>query len=371
MSAKTLEQTDIPKKDKKQVRLSFKVADTGVGIPKEYLDQIFNPFFHHSDKELDPKPEGVGLGLAICKKIVSLWGGEINVSSSPGEGSCFWFTFFCQLDDQEYAASSAALDSLPQKTAYRRVLLAEDNLIIQEIVINMLSELGFKTDIASNGAEAYKALQVNAYDIVLMDINMPVEDGISVTKRIRQQREKQEIPIVALTAHSLMENKDACLAAGMNDFITKPFTIQALQALIVEWVPHIFFETRKSDRIKSDEIPETKTDITFIDISQLRNYLGNDVPTIQKHIESFQLLCNRRMSEYATLHEEDEGLEQFRSLTHNLKGESGFLGMVHFHAMCIEMLKQVDAHSLPTYTKKMYTALKMIHERKYGSADLC
>lgn len=218
-------------------KLRFDVADTGIGIPDAALGTIFQSFTQ-ADASTTRVYGGTGLGLAICKELTELMGGEIGVESEPGRGSNFWFTVSCEMgsrgDIPDTQPPSSAVEqgsvTLDRKL---RVLVAEDNLVNQEIISMTLEADGHHVDVVGNGAEAVQAVQDVHYDVVLMDIQMPEMDGITATKKIRAlSGEASKIPIIALTADAMVGDREKYVAAGMDDYASKPIKLAELYSAI-------------------------------------------------------------------------------------------------------------------------------------------
>ncbi len=223
--------------------LHFAVEDTGIGIPENALQRLFTSF-QQVDGSITRKYGGSGLGLAISRQLVSLMGGGISVRSAPGKGSCFFF--FLPFGKNTNAAGECSAPASepaggPAEAARPRpglhVLVVEDNAINQEIIVELLREYGAQTVTADNGEEAVKAVCGACFDMVLMDLQMPVMDGLEATRIIRSMpgKEKDSLPIIALTANAMLEDRDLCLASGMNDFLSKPIDVDELCARICLW----------------------------------------------------------------------------------------------------------------------------------------
>jgi PAS domain S-box-containing protein len=215
-------------------RLRFSVSDTGIGIPRDKQDRLFRQF-SQVDGSIRRQFGGTGLGLAISKRIVDLMGGEIGVNSELGQGSTFWFTVTLARAEPE---REAAATSQPMNATVRaaRILLVEDNEINQEIARSLLESAGHEVEIAGDGAVAVMAVQSKAFDLVLMDVQMPVMDGMTATQHIRAlDHPARNLPIIAMTANVLPQQVQAFRAAGMNDHIGKPFKRDALFAVIAHW----------------------------------------------------------------------------------------------------------------------------------------
>ncbi len=220
-----------------RVQVRFEVEDTGIGIATEALGRIFQ-VFSQLDSSTTRKHPGTGLGLSISRKLVEMMGGVIAVESEEGKGSTFWFTVGLQTVDAGRASqetSRASARSAPLEG--RRVLVAEDNLIAQKMVVRMLQQLGYETLAANNGREAVDAAAAGLCDLVLMDCQMPELDGLEATRRIRGASGKTAtLPIVAMTANALKGDRERCLQAGMDDYISKPIDPDLLSALIGEFL---------------------------------------------------------------------------------------------------------------------------------------
>ena len=229
----------------REVMLHCAVRDTGIGIPADKLDVLFDKF-SQVDVSTTRRYGGTGLGLAISKQLAELMGGQVGVRSEIGRGSEFWFTVRLGLQavDQRprpVATRAAALE-LRNVLAGRkvRVLLAEDNITNQQVALSILKHLGVRADAVANGAEAVKALITLPYDLVLMDVQMPVMDGLEAARQIRGPQStacNPLLPIIAMTANAIQGDRSKCLEAGMNDYVSKPVSPQALAAVLGKWLP--------------------------------------------------------------------------------------------------------------------------------------
>ncbi len=233
------------------IQIRFTVHDTGIGMPADQQSRLFESFTQ-GDGSSTRRHGGTGLGLAISKQLVELLGGEIGVASEPGQGSRFWFTAsFGKAASAEIPAPKpaatiaarvppAAPPAPPKKpvvvSSHLRVLLAEDNEINQRITLRLLEKLGVPADAVVNGREAVQALEKRKYDLVLMDCQMPDMDGFEATAIVRSREVGTHTPICALTANAMEGDRERCLAAGMDDYISKPVGLEKLQKAVDRWV---------------------------------------------------------------------------------------------------------------------------------------
>jgi two-component system sensor histidine kinase/response regulator len=220
-----------------ETRLRFVVQDTGIGIDEAQKERLFESF-QQADSSTTRKYGGTGLGLAISKRLAQLMKGDIGVESRPGEGSTFWLTLELGRSSARARNLEPALEQsrLEASLEGKRVLLAEDNELNQEIVAAILGEAGVRVDIAGDGRRALEMARAGSYDLVLMDVQMPVMDGLSATREIRKLPGMEDLPIVAMTANVMAEDRMRCLEAGMNDHIAKPIDPEALWGTLSRWM---------------------------------------------------------------------------------------------------------------------------------------
>ena len=244
--------------------LRFLVTDTGIGFPQKLASNLFEPFVQ-ADGSSTRRHGGTGLGLTISRQLVEMMGGQIGVESEVGTGSTFWFTAAFKkqrpkqtsqpLSNQPGSKAAATLIANPVKAPVSRggapapavtrsilparILVAEDNPVNQTVAVAMLTKLGYRADLVSNGAEALRFLGQNDYDLILMDCGMPEMDGYEATRRIRDGRAQTRnplLPIIAFTADAMSGDRDKCLAVGMSDYLPKPVEMHQLDAILRKWL---------------------------------------------------------------------------------------------------------------------------------------
>ncbi len=335
---------EVEEADERHVVLRASVADTGIGIPPEKQSTLFEAF-EQVESELSRRYPGTGLGLAICQRLVELMEGRIWCESEPGQGSTFYFTaqFDLPAPDQIPADSPPVeepgvvvwkrrLDTpLPMPSRKLRVLLAEDSYVNQRLAMGLLGKQGHEVVVAGNGQEAVRLARADSFDLILMDVQMPEMDGFEATRQIRQWEQENggHLPIVALTAHAMKGDRDRCMEAGMDAYVSKPVRAREL------------FETMESvltvgrARPAPEAAPEQETP-AGLDWKTAMEAVQGDQGLLRELIEIFLDDGPKLMSQAREAQAEGDAAVLQRA-AHTLKGSVRLFGATQAFDLCFEL----------------------------------
>ncbi len=338
--------------------LKFSIYDTGDGISEDKLQYLFKTF-SQVDESSVRKTGGTGLGLSICKALVEMMNGEIGVNSVEGEGAEFWFSIPLIFPTEEelidYAAQGIQKEMLVEYTSYdASVLLVEDVEVNVFVITEMLESYGCRVDHAVNGKIALEMEAKKNYDIIFMDCQMPIMNGFQATKEIRKTNEN--IPIIALTANVLTEERDKCFDAGMDAFVSKPVTKKNFASVLSEWIPDLAIDDNDGS-VKQEEAPDTEpssesTNDEPVDFKALEQFGDNANKIIEltlKEADNFIEGIEKAVKEENT---EDIGLE-----AHSLKSITAQIGAINLSEIAKELEmkgKSDDLNKVPD----LFAALK-------------
>ncbi|MCA1292142.1 response regulator [Paenibacillus sp. alder61] len=329
-------------------RLRFEVKDTGIGISKENAERLFQPFYQIANS-FSAKFSSTGLGLSITKQLVEMMGGTIGVHSSPNAGSTFWFEI--ELEKSESRGPQAAPNRQGNGRALRRmedkdldtlILLAEDNVINQHITTLQLKKLGFeRVLIAGDGEEAVRMWRERRPGFILMDNKMPVLDGFEASRRIREaeQAEGGHVPIISITANAMQGDRERCLEAGMDDYITKPVHLEMLQAVLARFLPDVRAE--EEGESLTDDLDLSDAEILLnrktIDDIAPPPWDEEDRDMLGSLFEMYLTDTEAKLDELRTVLAQGDQGGDLEQIAHNMKSASISVGMVELARILSEI----------------------------------
>jgi signal transduction histidine kinase/HPt (histidine-containing phosphotransfer) domain-containing protein/ActR/RegA family two-component response regulator len=344
--------------------LTVEVEDTGIGIPPEARDRLFQDF-SQLDITINRRFGGTGLGLAICRRLIGAMGGEIGVEPREGGGTRFWFTLpvgpVTRSERQQVRAPEPALQPKPEPTAdcrfTGRILVAEDNAINFTVARELLQRFGVEVDHAPDGRIAAHLVSSGRYDLVLMDMQMPVMSGLEATQTIRQQG-FAELPIIGLTANAFASDREACLAAGMSDFVAKPISRAKMAAILARWLPDPDERARPAAPAEAADAAAGETVIDPVDPfirAELRREIGGDL--LDELTRQFWPDATRAAAEATRALLAGDRETAIREL-HTLKGLAGTLGFSAVEAAAREAEAAVRTRETADLSELQATLLR-------------
>jgi PAS domain S-box-containing protein len=350
-------ETELIDENPERVTLQFAVRDTGIGLTQEQIGKLFQSF-SQADSSTTRKFGGTGLGLTISKRLAEMMDGKIWVESEPGKGSSFIFTAVFgrgqEIDEATRVSMQKGFDEKSMRAVQgAHILLVEDNEINQQVAQELLENSGFIVHIAEDGQKAVEAVEKESYDLVLMDIQMPVMDGYESTKEIRSRPQFKDLPILAMSASAMTQDQEKAIAAGMNDHVAKPIEPRHLFSALLKWiepgereVPESFLKESVSAEQENIDLPVLPGIDTEVGISRV----GGSVKSYKKLLGKFiQNQSNAVVKITESLNEND--VELATRLAHTLKGVSGNIGAMVLYeaAKDLESTLKQDVETVSDY----------------------
>jgi len=336
-------------------RFEFYVKDSGIGISEEKIATLFDSFIQ-ADSSTTRKYGGTGLGLSIVKQLVNFMNGKIRLESVVGEGSNFIFEIDLielsniNIEENSLAGESKTLQDEMTTLYGSKILFVEDNEMNQEIVLGILEPYGLDVDVAFNGLEATKLFHSQKYELILMDIQMPIMDGYEATKIIRKM--DKEIPIIALSANAMVEDKKETLRVGMNEHLNKPIEVNKLYKILLRYI------SKKRDMVSVDsETLSSKSLPKFrsLDTKKGLKHLANSENLYRKVLKDFYL-------KYRDFDYSDLKSDEFKIFFHTLKGLSANIGATSLYAIAVKIDKGLDKNLLGEFSKEINNVLDEIQK---------
>ncbi|MCO6162826.1 ATP-binding protein [Flavobacterium sp. NRK F7] len=344
------------KKEDQLIYLEFAVTDTGIGIPEKKLQTIFDRF-SQAEVSTSRKFEGTGLGLSISKELIEMQNGTIEVSSIENKGTTFTFVIPYKVNPEKTTVLNAFTKTTLDKTISKNILLCEDNELNQKLITTIFEKTNHNVEIANNGLEALEFLKNKTYDVILMDLQMPIMDGYETTVKIRKEL-KLITPIIALTANSLIYEKERCMNIGMNDYLSKPFSKKELFELLNTY----FYQAKEERKVNR-----------FVSLNTLKEYIGEDTEQLQALIETFE----------EHLHTFEKSLQDgiikkdydsIRKCAHKMKTSFGMFSIYAKELENIESTSDLDYESnstqilkpIQSQVKQIIEELKIIKQNEIG-----
>jgi signal transduction histidine kinase/HPt (histidine-containing phosphotransfer) domain-containing protein len=360
--------------------LEFSVTDTGIGMVPEQVSRLFTPFTQ-GDSSTTRKYGGTGLGLTICKRLVEMMSGRMTVESQPGQGSRFRFTVTLQCPTATDMASTStdrnhrsatddpfAAERVARQIAGARVLLVEDNSINRQIAAEILGRVGLDVEMAVDGREAVEAVLASltphpqqahkTFDLILMDIQMPEMDGLDATRHIRTDIRCASLPILAMTAHAMSGDRELCLSAGMNDYLTKPIDKRQLFAALLRWIPSRDPGATVTNRPVSDSgtadippvtsLPGLHLASALAQLNGNRRLLGSILTEFRRSFANAPDLLQQALTG-----QQPDDLFTATRLVHSIKGVAGNIAARQLFDAARELEQALRHHDATTWTEPL------------------
>ena len=394
-NGKIIVKVELLKIKQQETELQFSVIDDGIGMTLQQQTRLFDSFYQ-VDESVTRKYGGTGLGLAISKQLTELMGGKIHVESEKGIGSSFIFTAQFALPEEQFNHSDSPdlivsgnhhiikqhekfnKLNIPNLNQFR-ILVVDDNHINLQVAIEFLSDTNISIDTAMNGSEAVDQVQENKFDLVLMDIQMPIMDGLTATKNIRKFLRPEQLPIIAMTAHATKYDEDASINAGMNSHITKPIEPELLYRTLCNYL--------NSDQLRQVTSDDEKNEQKIIDsLSAIKQIeLTQSIVRLQGKTPLYLTLINDFWHRNQTTSQEIEqcymakNWDKLASITHNLKSTAQYIGakdIAKFSIRIDDMLKQknrtlnIPITSLLTHLDELMSQLNLVYQIKTFQTDI-
>ena len=373
-----------------ETMLRFSVHDSGTGIPADKRDRLFHKF-SQVDPSFTREHSGTGLGLAISKQLAELMGGEIGVNSELGKGSEFWFTVRlgkqAEQDRQRITSTQVCIARVDGQAASShlyhgkaRILLAEDNATNQLVALKILKKLGYRADAVANGLEAVDLLQTIPYDLVLMDCQMPELDGYAATRAIRDGVPgilNPRVPIIAMTAHAMKGDRERCLAAGMNDYLSKPVQPQKLAVVLEHWLRKSASTqqgspdaTATAQTVPAQDVPDQdappSAPLVFDQVGFLNRLLGDR--EVAQDVLAFSLGNITRQIEELKSNLATDNVTEAERIAHSIKGAAANVGGEALRAVAFEMELSGKACDLPAMIARLPELIRQFERLKEVSS---
>ncbi len=325
-----VEELKPPQNRSNDAKIKVSVKDTGIGIPKEVQGTLFS-MFTQADASTSRKYGGTGLGLAICKQLTMLMDGEVGIESVQGQGSVFWFTMILPKEDEKtvVTAHSKSVDKIkPESLKGAGILLVEDNLINQEFALEILWGFGCQCTLASDGRQAIRCVEDDdVYDLILMDCQMPEVDGYEATRHIREYFKQQQIPhvpIIAMTANAMKGEREKCMDAGMDDYLSKPFLKKEMENVLMKWIKGAS-SAEVVPQKQMEEEEESDSGVDHHALKAVRELMKNRYTEIvEKYVSNTDTVISGIEEAFAG----DGNFSDIVMNAHSLKSSSQYLGSV-------------------------------------------